>query len=379
MIYLDNAATTHFKPQCVIDTVTQCLTKYSFNPNRNSCKQSLHIQQKIQDTRVALNALVCGDDASHVAFTPNCTVALNLAILGTARRGGHIVTTVTEHNSVLRPVMQLCNKGLADVTYIAPNSNGDITPDILNSALRADTYLVILNHCSNVTGKCQDITTLGKALKRAKPDVMLLIDGAQSIGYTNCDISTAVADMIALPAHKGLHGIQGCGALVFTAGAIPNPIILGGTGTDSHSVTQPTTLPEGLESGTLNTPAILALYSALDWWAYNHTAHHNVVTMLQSTLIDGLRKIPNVKLYSSYNDSGIVAMSLDQYDSTVIADTLSNRYDIVSRGGLHCAPLMHRYLGTTDTGLVRLSVACDNTLEQCYKVLNCIDILARSM
>ncbi len=379
MIYLDNAATTHFKPQCVIDTVTQCLKHYSFNPNRNGCKQAIHIQQKIYDTRVALNTLVCGDNASHVAFTNNCTGALNLAILGTAKRGGHIVATATEHNSVLRPIMQLCNKGIADVTYIYPNANGDITPEILCSALREDTYLVVLNHCSNVTGKCQDITTLGKALKRAKPNTILLIDGAQSIGYTNCDISTAVADMVALPAHKGLHGMQGCGALIYTAGCIPNPIILGGTGTDSHSLTQPTTLPESLESGTLNTPAILALYSALDWWAYNHTAHHNVVTMLQSTLIDGLKRIPNVKLYSTYNDSGIVSLSIAQYDSTVIADTLSSRYDIVTRGGLHCAPLMHKHLNTTDTGLVRLSVACDNTLEQCYHVLNCIDTLAHSM
>ncbi len=379
MIYLDKAATTHYKPQCVIDTVTSCLTTYSYNPNRSGCSQALLLQQKISETRRAVCALVSGDSPDHVVFTNNCTAALNLAILGTAKRGGHIVTTVTEHNSVLRPIAHLASRGIADVTHIAPDDNGDITVQTLLSALRQDTYLVVLSHCSNVTGKCQDITTLGKALKRAKPDVILLIDAAQSIGYTNCDISTSIADMVAIPAHKGLHGIQGCGALIFTSQCVPRPIILGGTGTDSHSLTQPTTLPEGLESGTLNTPAILSLYTALEWWAYNHTANHNIVTLLQQTLIDGLANINGVRLYSSYNDSGIISLCLHDYDSTVVADTLSTRYDIVTRAGLHCAPLMHRHLCTTDTGLLRLSVGCDNTIEQCYHTLNCIDRLAKNL
>ena len=266
MIYLDNAATTNYKPQEVLDAVRDSLTLYPYNPNRSGNKLSLMLQQKLYETRRKLHLVLNNDSELHVAFTAGCTAALNLAVLGTAQRG-HIIITATEHNSVLRPVMQLKKKGYVDVSVAQPNENGEITADEIERLIRPDTYLVCVSHASNVTGTAQNITDIGKVTKRR--NLKLLVDCAQSIGYFPLDMAKCNADMVAIAAHKGLHAMQGAGALIFNKRCIPRPIMFGGTGTESHLYYQPSTVPDCLESGTLPCPAILAIGAGLDWWLRN--------------------------------------------------------------------------------------------------------------
>lgn len=376
MIYLDNAATTNYKPQEVIDAVHECLTKYPYNPNRSGNKLSLALQQKLYDTRRKLHLLLNNDSEMHVAFTSGCTAALNLAILGTAQRG-HIIITTTEHNSVLRPVMQLKKKGYVEVSVAEPNENGQITANEIERLLRPDTYLICVSHASNVNGAAQKISDIGSLARRR--NVKLLVDCAQSMGYFPLDMLKSSVDMVAIAAHKGLHAMQGAGALVFSQKATPRPIVFGGTGTESNLYYQPTTIPDSLEAGTLPCPAILAMNAGIDWWLANWKENRDNIVEMQQTILDGLQYIHGVKIYSQANRSGIVAFNVGNRDSTEISDILAERYDIAVRGGLQCAPLMHKYLGTTEQGVVRASVSCVTTKQECYALLNAIELLTKQV
>ncbi len=375
MIYLDNAATTNYKPQTVIDAVNDCLTKYPFNPNRSGNKLSLTLQQKLYETRRKLHLIMNNDSELHVAFTSGCTAALNLAILGTAQRG-HIVITATEHNSVLRPVMQLKKKGYVELSVAQPDKQGIVTAEEIERLIRPDTYLVCVSHASNVTGTAQNIEEIGKICRRR--NVKFLVDCAQSIGYFALDMEKCNVDMAAIAAHKGLHAMQGAGALIFGKRAIPRPITFGGTGTESHLYYQPNTVPDCLESGTLPCPAILAMNAGLNWWVENWKQNRDAVTEMQATLLDGLKKIRGVTVYSQANKSGIVSFNIGKRDSTEIADLLSERYDIAVRGGLQCAPLMHKYLGTFEQGVVRASVSCVTEKGECFSLLNAVEALSKT-
>lgn len=372
MIYLDNASTTNYKPPQVLNAVVECLTKYPFNPHRGG-KVSLELQQKIYDVRKKL-LMLCNNLGGNVVFTSGCTEALNLAILGCAKRG-HIILTATEHNSVLRPVMQLKNKGIVDFSVVNPDENGQITVESLQKALRNDTYMLIVNQTSNVTGTGQNLTEIGMFARQH--NLIFLCDCAQSMGYFPTDMAKNNVDMIAIAPHKGLHAMQGVGALIFGNRVSPRPIKFGGTGTESHLLTQPTTLPDGLESGTQPCANILSLGAGIDWWLKTYKQSAQNISYCQNLLLQGLGAIPNVKLYSQPNKSGLVAFNVGQMDSNAVADYLAEKYDIVVRGGLHCAPLMHRYLGTTNQGVVRASVSCVTTKQECFALINTVQTLAK--
>lgn len=372
MIYLDNASTTNYKPQMVIDAVIECLTKYPFNPHRGGVV-SLELQQKLQETRHKLK-LLCNNPNAHVVFTSGCTEALNLAILGNARRG-HIIMSATEHNSVVRPVMQLKAKGIVDVSIVQPNPSGQLVVQDLQKELRKDTYMLIVNQASNVTGRAQNLRELG-AFARAN-NLLFLCDCAQSMGYFPTDMVKNNVDLIAIAGHKGLHAMQGVGALIFNERAIPKPIKFGGTGTESNLLTQPKTLPESLESGTQPCANILSLNAGIDWWLNNYKSTAKNITYCQNLLLEGLQSIPGVTVYSKPNKSGIVAFNVGQMDSNFVADHLAEKHSIIVRGGLQCAPLMHQYLGTTNQGVVRASVSCITTKTECYALLNAVQSLIK--
>ncbi len=374
MIYLDNAATTDYKPQCVIDAVTDCIVNYPYNPNRSGNKQALVLQQKLYETKRKLSLLANNDSANNVAFTSGCTEALNLAILGTAKRG-HIIISTREHNSVLRPVMQLEKKGFVKVSVAEPDENGEITADEISRLIREDTYLLCVSHASNVNGDSQKLYELGIVARQN--NMLFLVDCAQSMGYFPIDMNKCYVDMAAVAGHKGLHGIQGAGALIFNKRCKLRPIRFGGTGTESESYYQPETLPDGLESGTLPCPAILGMSAGIDYWLSNWQNNRDNIAETQSIILDGLKQIKNVKLYSKQNHSGIVAFNVGNTDSNEIADELSNKYDIAVRGGLQCAPLMHKYLGTLNQGVVRASVSAVTTKNDCYSLLNAIEFLSK--
>ncbi len=374
MIYLDNAATTNYKPQSVIDSVTDSITKYPFNPNRSGNKQALELQQKLYDIRKKLSLLYNNDSENHVAFTSGCTMALNLAILGNAKKG-HIIITCTEHNSVLRPVMQLKRKGFVDVSVVCPNANGDISVDDIARYVRRDTYMLCVSHASNVTGKYQNLEKIGDYARRH--NIIFLADCAQSAGYLPLDMAKCNVDLVAIAGHKGLHGIQGAGALIFNNRSVPRPITFGGTGTESHLQYQPNTVPDCLESGTLPTPAIMAMSAGVNYWLDNWKENRDIIEKTQQIILDGLNKINGVKVYSQPNLSGVIAFNIHEKDSGEVADELSQKYDIAVRGGLQCAPLMHKWLGTTEQGIVRASVSCATTQEDCYALINAVELIAK--
>lgn len=374
MIYLDNAATTNYKPQQVIDAVNECMTKYPFNPNRGSSKESVILQQKLFDVRKKVSLLVNNGSEQRVVFTSGCTEAINLAVLGTAKKG-HILISTTEHNAVLRCVMQLQKKGYAEVSVINPNSDGKITPDEIEPLVRKDSYLLCVSHASNVTGTAQQLYELGLFAKQH--NLLFFVDCAQSMGYFPVNMQKNNIDMVAFGAHKGLHAIQGAGALAFGDKAVPRPIRFGGTGTESHLYYQPTTIPDCLESGTLPTPAIMGMGAGMDYWVSNWKNNRERIIETQSIILDGLKTINGITVYSAQNKSGIIAFNIKNEDSSVIADTLSDKYDIAVRGGLQCAPLMHKYLGTESQGVVRASTSCVTTKQECYAFLNAVEEIAK--
>ncbi|MGN1040556.1 MAG: aminotransferase class V-fold PLP-dependent enzyme [Candidatus Fimimonas sp.] len=373
MIYLDNAATTFFKPQCVLDAVSECLTKYPFNPNRGNNKFAYPLQQKLCDARKKLSLLYNNGNENFVAFTAGCTQALNLAILGNAKRG-HVIISATEHNSVLRPVMQLKKRGFVDVSVAQPDEDGQISVETLDRLWKQNTYLVCVSHVSNVTGKRQNLAPLGRFVRRR--NALFLVDCAQSVGYFGMDMAKNCVDLVAIGAHKGLHAMQGAGALIFSERATPKPILFGGTGTESHLYYQPQTVPDGLESGTLPTPAIVAMNAGLNFWLENWQQNSARVEEMQRLVLNGLKLVGGVTTYSQPNKSGIVAFNVGNADSNEIADALMKQ-DVVVRGGLHCAPMMHKYLGTFNQGAVRASVSCVTTKQECYALLNAVESIAK--
>ena len=232
-----------------------------------------------------------------------------------------------------------------------------------------------VSHASNVNGDSQKLYELGIVARQN--NMLFLVDCAQSMGYFPIDMNKCYVDMAAVAGHKGLHGIQGAGALIFNKRCKLRPIRFGGTGTESESYYQPETLPDGLESGTLPCPAILGMSAGIDYWLSNWQNNRDNIAETQSIILDGLKQIKNVKLYSKQNHSGIVAFNVGNTDSNEIADELSNKYDIAVRGGLQCAPLMHKYLGTLNQGVVRASVSAVTTKNDCYSLLNAIEFLSK--
>ena len=371
MIYLDNAATTNYKPQEVIDAVTECLTKYPYNPNRGNNKDAYALQQKLADIRKKLVLLYNCD--GHAVFTPGCTHALNLAILGTAQKG-HVIISATEHNSVLRPVMQLHKRGHVEVSVVPPDADGQINLQSVKNLWKENTYLLCVSHASNVTGTRQNLEELGRFARQN--GALFLVDCAQTVGYCALDMLRDNVDMVAIGAHKGLHAMQGAGALLFGKRAKLRPITFGGTGTESHLYYQPTTIPDGLESGTLPTPAIVAMGAGIDWWLANWQENDSRMAEMQQIILDGLQSIHGIRLYSSPNKSGVVALNVGNIDSNAIADALQNA-NVTVRGGLQCSPLMHKYLGTFEQGVVRASVSCVTTKQECYALLNALDTISK--
>lgn len=372
MIYLDNAATTEYKPDVVLDAVTDCIKNYSVNANRGTSPKALYLQQKLLETRRKLSLLYHNGDENRVVFTAGCTAALNLAVMGNARRG-HVIVSATEHNSVLRPVMQLQKKGFVSLSVARPEE-GKITAEQIDRLWKKDTWLVCLSHASNVTGTRQDVGEVGRLVRQR--NALLLTDCAQSAGYFPLDMQRECVDMAAIGGHKGLHGIQGAGALIFNDRVTPRPVTFGGTGTESSLPYQPDTLPDGLEAGTLPMPAIMAMSAGIDWWLQNREKHAAVMTEMQ-TLLQQVKNIPHVKTYSSFNQSGITCFNVEGMDSAEVTEALQRQFSITVRGGLHCAPLMHRCLGTFDGGAVRASVSCVTTRAQCFDFLNAVEQIAK--
>jgi cysteine desulfurase/selenocysteine lyase len=367
-IYLDNAATSWPKPPEVYVAVDRYFRELGAPAGRSAYAEAAEVEGAITRARAAIARLIGAESPRQVAFAFNGTDALNMAIHGILRPGGHVIATDAEHNSVLRPLHMHAERHGVEVTFVPCDGRGIINPADVRAAIRPDTQLIVLTHASNVTGALQPAAEVG-AIAR-EHGIPLLLDAAQTLGDVPIDAEALHVDLLAAPGHKGLLGPLGTGILYVRPGLEERvqPLRQGGTGTRSEEEFQPSAMPQRYESGNHNVPGLVGLEASLAWlaergveWVRQH--QHNLVT----TLLAGLRENSNVTLYgpeSAEQRVGVVSLNVAGYDPQELAGGLDAAYRIQTRAGLHCAPRMHRSLGTLATGgTLRVSVGPFNTAE----------------
>ena len=355
MIYLDNAATSAKKPLCVYGRFFYESLFSSINAGRGAHKKSIRAIRLINETAESIAELFNIDDPADIAFMPNATYALNVAIHGVVKPGEHIITTSMEHNSVLRTVSMLGN-----FTIVDADNMGYVNPLHIENAIKPETSLIICSHISNVTGSVQSVEEIGQIAK--KHNIHFLIDAAQSAGCYDINAKEFNADLIAFSGHKGLLGPLGTGGLYVENGVQLEPYITGGTGSMSESMIQPAFMPDMLHVGTLNSPAIIALGTAVRSLE-SPSATNNRESELAKRFIDDLYSLEKVEVFGSRNRrrNGTVSFRIAGYDPAEIEDYLDRKKGIIVRSGYHCAPLAHKTIGSSDTGTVRVSFGYYNT------------------
>ncbi len=371
-IYFDNAATSSPKPKSVVDAVRCALTQFNANPGRSGHQASLEAGRVVQQTREKLQDFIGAEEASCVIFTFNCTDSLNLAIKGSLCLGDHVVSTQLEHNSVLRPLSELAKRGRIKLTLLEPKPDGFIDPDDVRDAIRADTRLIAITHASNVTGAIQPVAAIGQLAKEY--GIRYLIDGAQALGSLPVNVRALECDLYAFPGHKSLLGPQGTGGLYIRPGIKLRTLREGGTGSSSDSMLQPDEQPECYESGTVNLPGIAGLSAGIDYVSANLSQIMSHERELTQALYEGLSKIDGVEIYSPPEEAaraGIVSFNLGKLSSSQTADALAQAA-IAVRGGLHCAPGAHRFLGTLQRGAVRASIGHANNFGEVEQFLRTV-------
>ena len=357
MIYFDNAATGGRKPDSVVRAVAACLAGICANPGRSGHAPALAAAENIYRCRRLLCRFFGAEDAERVILTKNCTEALNIALFGAARasrhKKPHIVTTAAEHNSVLRPLFALERAGEIELTVL-PLAQGRILPEAFAAACRENTAAAAFTLASNVTGTEIDPAAVRAALPA---HVLTVCDGAQACGHIPVDMREAGIDALCLAGHKGMHGIQGSGALLFSERLELAPYMFGGTGSESFNPAMPDFYPDKLEAGTLSCPAAASLTEGVLYLETHMEDAAKKVYAMTEQLVEGLQKIKNVRAFSQPNPFGIAAFSCTKLQSEFFAQELSDDYRIAVRGGLHCAPKMHDALGSGRNGLVRASLS----------------------
>lgn len=360
-VYLDNAATSHPKPDVVLEAVTRALTTDNGNPGRSGHRRALTGARTLLEGREALATLLGAADPFSIAYCFNCTDALNLAIKGCLHKGDHVISTLLEHNSVLRVLTELQVSGQIDLTLLRADAEGHVQPQHFERALRTNTRLAVITQASNVTGVLQPVAEIGRICRRS--GVCFLIDGAQALGVFPTNVVSLNCDLYAFPGHKGLLGPQGTGGLYIRPGLLLHTLREGGTGSVSDSMRQPTEPPERYESGTVNLPGIAGLCAGTQYVFRSLGEIRAHETALTRQLLEGLAHIDGVTLYGSSKVDervGVVSFNVGDYSSSDVTDALSESGFAV-RGGLHCAPGVHQLLGTLNRGAVRASLGHANT------------------
>lgn len=378
MIYLDNAATTMHKPQAVIDAVTQAMCSLG-NAGRGATSGALDAARTIHGCRAKLARLLGCPRADHVCFTPNSTAALNTVINGVVRPGDRVVTTVLEHNSVLRPLNRLAAEQGVTVEHAGCDANGVLDYDELEQLVTPGTRAVVVTHASNVTGNSVDVARVAAVAHAA--GALVIVDASQSAGTAKIDMDTMGLDVVCFTGHKGLMGPQGTGGLAVAEGIDVAPWAMGGTGVRSFDALQPLEWPTRLEAGTLNGHGIAGLSAGLDFIEAQGgvEAIASSERALADRFLAGVREIPEIKLYGAFDQptrSAIVSLNVGDIDSAEISDALMQGWGIATRPGAHCAPLMHRALGTERQGVVRFSFGYFNTDEEVDTAIDALRDLA---
>jgi cysteine desulfurase / selenocysteine lyase len=382
-IYLDNAATSWPKPESVYAAVDNYLRHLGAPAGRSGYAEAVVVSQSVEAVRRNVAVLLGLADPTHLIFTANGTDSLNLVIHGLLGQGDHVITSVVEHNSVLRPLRNLEDAGQITVTRVGCDSLGVVDPGDVRKALRPATRLVALCHASNVTGAVQPIAQVGQIAREA--GVLVLCDAAQTVGHMPVDMRQLHVDFLAAPGHKGLLGPLGTGVLAIRPDAARHirSIRQGGTGTQSEQTRQPNDLPGKFESGNLNVPGILGLGAAVDFLRERGlSTFHDAGTALTARLLDGLRSVAGLRVRGPSMASGrvpLVSITLEGYDPQEVALSLDATHRIQVRPGLHCAPAMHQAMGTQETGgTVRFSLGAFTTEAEIDVTVAAVDQLAGS-
>ncbi len=376
IVYFDNAATSHPKPESVYRAVDHFLREIGASPGRSGPRLGLSAGRVVLEARERLARLFNLGDSSRIILTVNCTEALNLAIKGLLRPGDHAVTSSVEHNSVMRPLRRLEAEGTIELTVVPCSSVGWLDPDDLRKHLKANTRLVVVTHASNVVGTIQPVEEIG-SLTRAR-GIRFLVDGAQSAGALPIDLDVLGVDLLAFSGHKGRLGPQGTGGLVLGEGVELVPLKEGGTGSRSQHQTQPTHLPDRYESGTLNGPGIAGLAAGLTYVEDRGVeAIEKRLKELTSLVLDELDQTPGVTIYGprdAEQQTAVVSFTLAGADAGELAAILDRRFSIMVRSGLHCSPAAHRTIGTfrRTRGTVRVSLGPFNTAEEVHYFGRCL-------
>ncbi len=389
-IYLDNAATTWPKPETVYQAVDHAQRSLGVSLGRGSYRQVGDVSRIIRQSRSQIAAKINADNARQVIFTFSCTDSLSMAILGWLNPGDHVVTSLAEHNSVLRPLAYLQRQGNVSVERVRFDEQGRVCPQAIIDAIRPQTRLVVLSHASNVTGTIQDLETIGQFCQQHQ--VPFLVDAAQTMGILPIDVKAIGCDMLAAAGHKGLLGPTGTGILYLSPKIADQlrPLRFGGTGGTGGSGDsgnsealdrQPETIPEKFESGNMNVPGLIGLAAGLDFLQTDQAAElRKQSNDRQSRLWQGLQEIPGLHLYGANTEQdrmGVFSIRFDQlscHDAAVILDT---QWSIQARAGLHCAPLMHQGLGTLNHGgTLRISPGLFTTNQDIEMALQAISKIA---
>lgn len=365
MIYLDNAATTLHKPPQVMEAVLHAMITMG-NAARGAHGGALEASRTVFGTREKLARLFSCRRADHVVFTANSTEALNIAINGTIHRGDHVISTDCEHNSVLRPLYRLEEERDVELDFVPADRQGRVDYSDFERLMRPNTRAVVCTHCSNLTGNIMDLERISDIAHRH--GALLLVDASQTAGTVPIHMEALGVDVLCFTGHKGLMGPQGTGGLCIRPGVEIAPWKVGGSGVHSYDRHHPMEYPTRLEAGTLNSHGIAGLSAALDVILEQgvediQRAEH----ALMQRFYEGVRDIPGVTVYGDFSvpeRCAIVALNIRDYDSSAVSDELTVTYGIATRPGAHCAPRMHKALGTTEQGAVRFSFSFYNTEQE---------------
>ena len=380
-IYLDNASTTFPKAPNVANAMANYITNYGININRGSYTLAYDVEDIIYTTRQRLNTLFNGHDPSHVIFTQNVTMSLNMVIKGLLKAGDHVLVSSMEHNAVMRPLTQLLDKGITFDT-IPCDSTGSIQMDSIEPLIRPNTVAMIINHASNVCGTIQPLELIGPICKAH--NLQYIVDAAQTAGVIPIDVKACHIDALCFTGHKGLLGPQGIGGIILTKEMAHTltPLIAGGTGSFSHLETMPTHMPDAFESGTLNLPGIIGLNESLSYIESQGMENiHNHELALTQAFLEGLQSIDGINIVGKQNiqdRTAVVSITIDSMDPASIAYELESTYHIMTRVGLHCAPRAHQTLGTYPEGTVRFSFGYANTLEDVEAALSALNTIVKN-
>lgn len=378
-MYLDNAATSFPKPECVYRTLDAFMRTSAANPGRSGHRMAVAAERAIAGARQRLARLLNAPDPRRIVWTGNCTGALNLALKGFLRAGDHVVTTQLEHNSVARPLRALEAKGVAVSRVACPEGRFELAA--LLAEIRPETRMVALTHASNVTGAVLPVADV--AAECRKRGVRVLVDAAQTAGVLPIDVRAWELDLVAMPGHKSLFGPPGTGALYIREGLELTPLLEGGTGSQSELDEQPEALPDCFEAGTLNSAGIAALGAAVEWILETGLTQIRArEEELVGRLWSGLFEIEGLTLYGprpGMDRVSVVSFNLAGWEPTDAAAVLDDRFDLQCRPGLHCAPWAHRSLGTFPRGTVRFSPGYFNTPEEMDRAVEAVKQLAASV